>query len=223
MSSAWMLTLVNPRPGREREYADWYENCHLVEMVNVPSVSQGRFHTATSHRPSRWRHAALYELGADPAAALAEIAEYGKAGKIQPSTASDPSSRLMGIAMPMAERVGRPAHPDNYLFVVLTNPVEGQDAEYNRWYNEEHVGDVLAVPGFVGVQRFSLAAPFGAPALQWRYVALYEIDRDRVSEAFDGLTASADTSRMRVSPALSRGDTGLGVYRPVAVRRGKAG
>ena len=30
------------------------------------------------------------------------------------------------------------------LLVVLTHPAEGKEDEYNRWYSEEHLDDVLA-------------------------------------------------------------------------------
>ena len=44
-----------------------------------------------------------------------------------------------------------------YTFVVMTNPTPGKETEYNRWYNEQHIPDVLNVPGFVCAQRFRLA------------------------------------------------------------------
>ena len=33
-----------------------------------------------------------------------------------------------------------------YLFVVMTNSGEGKDAEFNRWYDNQHIPDVLRVP-----------------------------------------------------------------------------
>jgi len=41
-----------------------------------------------------------------------------------------------------------------YTFVVLTNPTSSKEAEYNEWYNKQHIPDVLNVPGFVAAQRF---------------------------------------------------------------------
>ena len=40
--------------------------------------------------------------------------------------------------------------------IVFTQPAAGQEAEYNRWYDEVHLGDVLEVDGFVAAQRFAL-------------------------------------------------------------------
>ena len=42
-----------------------------------------------------------------------------------------------------------------YTFVVLTNAVEGKDDAFDEWYTNTHLGDVLAVPGFVSAQRFT--------------------------------------------------------------------
>jgi hypothetical protein len=136
-----------------------------------------------------------------------------------PSTDGDPASRLLAIATPLAERRGdRPADPDNHIFVVLTNPTAGEEDEYNRWYDAQHIADVLAIPGFVGVQRFRLSPPPGAPAPYWNYVAFYEIDRDKVDEAFAGLEAARGTERMVMSTALNRADNEVAVYAPVAAK-----
>jgi hypothetical protein len=40
------------------------------------------------------------------------------------------------------------------LMVVGSNPVNPeQEAEFNRWYVEDHLGDVLAVAGFTAARR----------------------------------------------------------------------
>jgi hypothetical protein len=31
--------------------------------------------------------------------------------------------------------------------VALTDPVEGEDDEYNAWYSDTHLGEVLAIDG----------------------------------------------------------------------------
>jgi len=37
--------------------------------------------------------------------------------------------------------------------VVLTNPVAGREDDYNDWYTNRHLGDVLEVPGIVSAKR----------------------------------------------------------------------
>ena len=36
-----------------------------------------------------------------------------------------------------------------YMFLGLTNATEGRDDEFNDWYDNRHLPDVLAVEGFV--------------------------------------------------------------------------
>jgi hypothetical protein len=218
MGNALMVTLVNPQPGREAEYADWYANTHIPELAAVPAVLSGRLHTAIDFRESPWRHCSVYELDGDPMVALGQIGEFGKAGKIQASTASDPSTRFVGIGTPISARIGKPYNPEDVLFIALTNPVEGQEDEYNRWYNEVHAPEVVAVPGFTGVQRFCMAPMPGAPDLPFGYIALYGIDRNRVEEAFEEMGKAVASNSMTMSPALSQGSLALGYYQLTAAR-----
>lgn len=87
--------------------------------------------------------------------------------------------------------------------IVFTQPAAGQEAEYNRWYDEVHLGDVLEVDGFVAAQRFALAdAQIGdvADKTPGRYLAIYEIEADSLEAALEKLNAGADT--MELSDAL---------------------
>ena len=217
---ALLVTMTNPLPGREAEYQDWYANTHIVEMVAAPRVLSARLHTVTDARtPTKWRHCALYELEGDPQAAMQAVFESGKTANRTPSTAGDTPSRLLAIATPRAPRQGAaPPDPDNHVFVVLTNPTAGMEEEYNRWYDGQHIDDVLAIPGFVGVQRFKISAVPGMDAPYWGYIAFYEIDRDKVTEAFEGLEAARGTERMVMSEALNRADNEVAVYAPTAAK-----
>jgi hypothetical protein len=58
----------------------------------------------------------------------------------------------------------------NGLLLVMMQPQEGYEDSLNRWYDEEHIPERLACPGFRGVRRFR--AVEGTPA----YLALYDLD-----------------------------------------------
>ena len=218
MAQSVLLTMTNPLPGREQEFEDWYGSQHLTALVGVPAVKRGRLHTASEERPYKWRQCAIYDLEGEPVAAVSQIFEYGGAGKMAPAEAMDRESTLMVIATPITESIGQPHDPDNFLFLVLTNPTGGQEEEYNRWYNDQHIADVLAIPGFVGMQRFRLSHHPAQPAPYWNYVAFYEIDRDKVAEAFAGLDAARGTDRMPMSGALKREDNEVALYYPVSTK-----
>jgi hypothetical protein len=39
--------------------------------------------------------------------------------------------------------------------LVFSNPADGRDADYNAWYDDHHVPEVLDhVPGYVAAQRY---------------------------------------------------------------------
>jgi hypothetical protein len=89
-----------------------------------------------------------------------------------------------------------------FLWLVLTNPAEGAEEEYNRWYDEEHVPDMLNVDGVASVQRFQHVTSVG-PEPGQGYLAVYEVEADSpedVLAAFD--KARAEPGRIRLSPAL---------------------
>lgn len=103
----------------------------------------------------------------------------------------------------------------DYRFVVMTNATQGQDAEFNRWYDEQHVPDVLSVPGFVAAQRFKASAARGTPA--HGFLTIYEITTDDVDATFAELARRVGTDRMPMSDALKR-DAASYVYEVMGER-----
>src|SRR5262245_23907955 len=65
-------------------------------------------------------------------------------------------------------------------------------AEYHRWYDEEHIAELLAVPGFLSAGRYE--ALKGAP----KYLALYEL------ESPEALRSRAFLDGIRFRPSAGR-------------------
>ena len=103
-----------------------------------------------------------------------------------------------------------------YTFVVLTNPTSGKEAEYNEWYNKQHIPDVLNVPGFVAAQRFRLADSQMGDKNPYRYLALYEIETDDLAAALKELKARGGSDDMIMSDALDMKNLGAYIFTPVA-------
>ena len=106
-----------------------------------------------------------------------------------------------------------------YTFLVFSNPVAGQEEEYNRWYTQQHLGDVLRVPGFVAAQRFKL--PQDDPAAPAPYLAVYEIESGDVQKTLAQLNERAGTSQMLLSPALDVDRVKTFLYEAVCERQSK--
>jgi hypothetical protein len=103
---------------------------------------------------------------------------------------------------------------DRTLFVVFTKPVEGLEDEYNKWYDEVHIHDVVKVPGVVSAQRYDLAHPGpGGEQPTHRYMAIYEIEGDPAN-AMEEMMARFLTDNMPGSDALDLSETAMAVWAP---------
>lgn len=94
-----------------------------------------------------------------------------------------------------------------YCFVVFSKPVAGEEAEYNKWYDTQHLRDVLCVPGIVSARRL-----FTETAEGRQYLALYELRCDDPQAVLAEVSARAGTDRMPVSAALDREQTRAVLY-----------
>src|SRR5258705_7150706 len=72
------------------------------------------------------------------------------------------------------------------------------EAEYHRWYDEEHIAHLLAVPGFLSAGRYE--ALKGSP----KYLALYELEHP------DVLRSPAFLEGVRFRPSARRGSPSRG-------------
>ncbi len=119
-----------------------------------------------------------------------------------------------------------------YTFVVMTNPVAGKEAEFNDWYNRNHIPDVLNVPGFVRAQRFRLAeVQMGGDAAgrPYKYLAIYEIETDDLEGALRELRSRAQSGEIVPSDAIDMNNVSTYMFTPIAekvmasdVRRSRA-
>ena len=103
-----------------------------------------------------------------------------------------------------------------YTFVVLTNPTSGKEAEYNEWYNKQHIPDVLNVPGFVAAQRFRLANAQMGDNNPHRYLALYEIETNDLAATLKDMQSRVGGADMIMSDAIDMKTVGAHLFTPVA-------
>jgi hypothetical protein len=93
---------------------------------------------------------------------------------------------------------------ERHLFVVLSNAVAGREDEFNDWYDNRHLDDVLAVPGVVSAQRFALSSEQRmAPPHPFQYLALYEIETDDLKKVIETLSQRSGTTVMPLSATMA--------------------
>ncbi len=103
-----------------------------------------------------------------------------------------------------------------HILLVLTRAVEGKEGEFNEWYSDTHLRDVLGVDGFVAAQRFELARDqMGEPG-PYPYLAIYEIESEDVSKALTALAGAS--SSMVLSDAMDMQNIAYWAYSPITER-----
>ena len=75
------------------------------------------------------------------------------------------------------------------IMLVLTNALPGTDEEFNVWYDDTHLVDVLEHGPFTSARRFRLADD-GATDAPYRYMAVYDIEEGKAEEARDWIVFS---------------------------------
>jgi len=179
-------------PQHEDEFNDWYELEHVDQVVALPGFVSGRRYAADDTVP---KYLALYET-AD------EHVEPGPHFQALVASPTPWSRRIRRL-------YGENRRRNNYRLLYATGPAPaphaacllmfqmdvapGDEAEFNDWYDREHVPLLAAVPGCLRARRF--VAVSGAP----RYMAAYEFLSPAVLES-PGWKAARDTewtARMR--------------------------
>ncbi|MGH2583704.1 MAG: DUF4286 family protein [Dehalococcoidia bacterium] len=94
------------------------------------------------------------------------------------------------------------------LLLVYTDVEPEHEEDFNRWYDDVHLPDVLSADGFISARRYKLQGP--EPRNQQpasRYLAVYEIDTDDTKAAMASLGAALARVGDRASHPQMRVDS----------------
>jgi hypothetical protein len=80
------------------------------------------------------------------------------------------------------------------LLLTMTEPPPQMEEEFNAWYDDEHLAERLAIPGFRSAKRWVAEVPPG----QGKYLGTYEVDSP------DVLTSPAYLEKFRNQSPWSR-------------------
>lgn len=89
-----------------------------------------------------------------------------------------------------------------YLLIALNGPTsgEGDEAEYNRWYDDVHAADLMSVDGAMSVRRFKIEAQ---NRIDKPYVNVTEIEGESAEAVMQELAAKASTFSDKIDRATS--------------------
>lgn len=107
----------------------------------------------------------------------------------------------------------------HFQLFAFTSPAKGREDEFNNWYTNTHLTDVLRVPGVKSAQRFRLTEKQrDAPLFPQSYLAIYECEAESVDDVLQALAARSGTDKMPLSDALAESRMVV-FYEPVTEKK----
>ncbi|MDM0084710.1 hypothetical protein QTI17_29335 [Variovorax sp. J31P179] len=216
MSRHLMCVMTSPTAGKEQEFQRWYNDQHVPDVMRLPGVLTGqRFRlSSVQHKapPFAQNYVALYDIESDDLEGFnAEIARrFGTPEMPMSDALALPVVRfLLDPDSPLLRTDGKTSssQPENrHLMCVMTTPADGKEAEFTRWYDEQHIPDLMRMPGLLSAQRFRLSATqHKAPPFPQTYLAIYELGTDDLSAFNADLLSRVGTAAMPLTDALGPG------------------
>ena len=85
--------------------------------------------------------------------------------------------------------------------VVFSNALAGREDEFNAWYSDVHIPEVLkAAPQIKSAKRFSLNTIAVAEGVKgWQYLTVYEIDAQDVQGVLESMGAAMANGEFNMS------------------------
>jgi len=84
------------------------------------------------------------------------------------------------------------------ILIVHTAAAEGRDADFQQWYSEVHIPEILGLAGFTSARRFTRLGESDHP-----YLTIYEIEADDIAAAQAGIGAAAQAGELQMSDSMS--------------------
>lgn len=91
-----------------------------------------------------------------------------------------------------------------YHIIVLSKPTAGREDEFDRWYTNQHIRDLVKVPGIISARRFKLVERHTQGVPQ-QYVAEYEVETDDIDATMAAVQQRLGTDEMPMTDAFDMG------------------
>jgi hypothetical protein len=193
MVKGTLIAAMNIGKVAEDEFHDWYDTEHLPERERVPGfLTCERWIGADDRKVS----VATYDLEtvgvlrtpAYLAIGGENLSPWSKriTARVERLMRFEGEQILPGLLLPPAGAGG--------LLLNAMNVVPEFEAEFNEWYDKEHIPALAAVPGVLSARRFR------GTSGNRKYVALYHLDGPEVQESAEWKKARESEWTDRLKP-----------------------
>jgi hypothetical protein len=193
MAKGMLIAAMNLGGAAEDEFHDWYDTEHLPERARVPGfllcqrwlgAAERKISVATYDLDS----AAVLKSPAYLAIGGENLSPWSKrvTGKVERLLRFEGDQILPGDQLPPASAGG--------LLLNAMNVAPELEAEFNEWYDKEHIPALAAVPGVLSARRFR------GTSGNRKYVALYHLASPDVVESAEWKQARQSDWTTRLQP-----------------------
>lgn len=179
---SYLTVLINPLEGSEAEFADWYTNVHIRDVMRFAGAIrvQQLIASATQVEPPSHKYFTLYDTF-DPALLSLEHARAAGTRRMVASSSYDKPGIINGYYYAIAARTNRPTMltPDDQTLVLEQIDVPAADrADFEDWYASAHLPELLRRPSHVSgtIMCFDPAGQMREFEPVYSHIALWRVD-----------------------------------------------
>jgi hypothetical protein len=163
-------------PSKTEEFNYWYNHGH-VPYVTAPGVFRHAIRFANTDSTSDvGQYVATYETNLDDVTRAMPAYREARAKMRESEDRSTPlmQSRTVGVFKRLGGEFSAANKPTLGILLVLSNCKDpAREEDFNRWYEEVHIPDILDAGGFHTAYRYESLDPAATKA---KYMAIYETD-----------------------------------------------
>ena len=124
-------------------------------------------------------------------------------GATAPAVSAGGAKYSLLLYKPVTERLAsrQPASGKTYQFLSFVNGLRGREKEYDRWYLNHHIHELLEVPGFAAAQRFTIERAVCEGLLPaFNFLGVYEVRTDDLARSIATLESHLKSGVMTETP-----------------------
>jgi hypothetical protein len=201
-AKALLAVWMEPKPENEDDFNQWYWKEHFPERLAIPGFLNATRYQAVQGGPKYVAFYALESLDVLRSAAYQQARANATPWTRRVVDNLESQLRNEYELLSARGRSGAPEAP--YLLMVRLETAPEHEEELNRWYEEEHIDRLFAVPGCLSARRYR--ATQGSP----RYLALYELTAPDVPDSAAWHEAADTEWTLRMRPLFQNYGRSLG-------------
>ena len=213
-----LFSQMQPPPERVGEFHEWYETEHIPARMAIPGFAGAQRFEAIEGWP---HHLAVYWLDDLGTLETPEYARLKREGTARSERMLGSVERFTRYICELVSDTGAPddEQPD-YLSAVAFSVPEAGRAEFDDWYEDEHIPLLMRSADWLRIRRCRVLSGEPEP---WTDLALHELRGPAAMDSEQRAAARAAPKRTALGERPWFASSGRWLYRCIARHRGGVG